>query len=442
MNDKVISALSDHPLVGSAAWTDDRSAVVVTSSSAATAVRPTPGALLADHLRHWQQVYEYVYFVGADNHGADLDLSGWRASDTGAPFPREHMLEWIDNAVGLIMQFSPRTVLEIGCGSGLLAHRIQDRVRDYIGLDVAAPVIDRLRQQLPGIRLVQAAAHELSTPAVTAALETVARPDCVVLNSVTQCFPNEEYLTEVVEAAVGLVATGGTVVVGDIRNRACASAYANWLEQATNPGITESQLRERVDERIATDEELLCDPRVFARIATRSSRNIGVRWYAKPLRDDTELTRYRYDIVFTVDTPTAAPGRTTDWAALAGGDAADGLDELTRAPATEPLLVRNIPNALLDPQAPAAVAPAALADAAPTGWSVLLDSADGRLLAVGPAQLGTGLLTDTPGEAAPWCNDPFTAFTRRRLPELLSDHLEQHLTAVPRILVSAKAPAA
>lgn len=442
MNDTVISALSDHPLVGSAAWSDDHNAVVVTSSSAATAVRPIPGALVADHLRHWQQVYEYVYIIGADNHGADLDLSGWRASDTGAPFPREHMLEWIDNAVGLVMQFSPRTVLEIGCGSGLLAHRIQGRVRDYIGLDVAAPVIDRLREQLPGIRLVQAAAHELNTPPVTAALETVTRPDCVVLNSVTQCFPNEEYLTEVIEAAVDLVATGGTVVVGDIRNLACAGAYAHWLEQARNPGITESRLRERVDERIATDEELLCDPRVFARIAARSSRDVGVRWYAKALRDDTELTRYRYDVVLTVETPTAAHGRTTDWTAVAGGDPAAGLDELTRVPATEPLLVRGIPNALLDPQASAAVTPAALADAAPTGWSVLLDSADGHLLAVGPAQLGADLLTDTPGEAAPECNDPFTAFARRRLPEVLTDHLEQHLTAVPRILVRAKAPAA
>ncbi|QIS13621.1 class I SAM-dependent methyltransferase [Nocardia arthritidis] len=437
MNDEVIALLKGHPWVGDARWSPDRKTVAVQPAASAIAVRPMPGPLLAEHLAHWQHVYEFVYSADRDRHRDDLDLSGWRASDTGAPFPQEHMLEWIEHAVGLALRGKPRIVLEIGCGSGLLAHRIQPHVQAYIGLDVAAPVVARLRAQLaPGAQVLRAAAHELATPPVRAALRTAdpdhPDPDCIVLNSVTQCFPNREYLTAVVGDALDLVAAGGTVVVGDIRNLASAPEFARWLETTRNPGLPESDLAARITRRLATDEELLCAPQVFAHIADAHRRAVRTTVYAKPFRMVTELTRYRYDIVYTVDAPPPPPDRSLAWAESAGTvEQRLGTlpDRITR--------VTGIPNALLASAESDAVTPAQLATAAPVGWTVQLDSADGSRLAVcAPEHSAEAALSSD--NTADGCNDPFTRFVRRRLPEVLTDHLARELpaTLAPRIVVT------
>lgn len=444
MIDGTLTTLHHHPWVADARWDAQRNAILVRPNAAAMAVRPVPGRLLAEHLSHWRHVYEFVYAAGELRHGDDLDLSGWRASDTGAPFPREHMTEWIDHAVGLVLRDRPEVVVEAGCGSGLLVHRIHRHTRGYLGLDVAEPAVTRLHKQLlPGVQVLQAAAHELATLPVTEALRTIAAtssvhrtaPDCIVLNSVTQCFPNEQYLTAVVDDALNLVRPGGTVIVGDNRNLASAPDYARWLESARHPELSAAELAGRIADRLEADEELLCDPRVFVRIARRHPRNVRVTCYAKPFRTDTELTRYRYDVVLTVDAPDPGPCRTLAWTELPG-TTADRLRALATTPG--PTLVTGIPNALLDGATVDAVTPAELAAATPAGWAVLLDSADARRLAVGPPEHHNGLEAVSDSGVREGCNDPFTSFVRRRLPEILTDHLEQHPTAtpVPRIAVS------
>ncbi len=438
MTGRAVSILARHPWVAAAWWDQGRNAILVRPAASAVAVRPVPGPLLTEHLEHWRHVYEYVYSTAEGRHGDDLDLSGWRASDTDKPFPRDHMIEWVEHAVGLILRDKPRVVLELGCGSGLLAHRVHRSTRAYVGIDVAEPAVERLRAQaLPGVRVLQGAAHELTSASVTAALreatdDDAAAPDCVVLNSVTQCFPNEPYLTAVLDDALDLVAPGGTVVVGDIRNLANAPSFARWLETARNAETPEPQLAARIADRLAADEELLCDPRLFARIADRHHRDVRTTCYAKPFRDDTELTRYRYDIVYTVDAPAPEPARTIEWSALP----ADRLRaaDLTR----EPILVTGIPNALLDPQAPDAIRPAELAATIPPSWAVLLDSADGRLLAVGPPEHYHDRDAVRDNDSTVGSNDPHTTFAQRRLPEILTDYLDRELptAATPDIAVA------
>ncbi|WP_051022594.1 class I SAM-dependent methyltransferase [Nocardia pneumoniae] len=442
MTDQLAAALGRHPWVDSAWWDGRRAALVVRPAADAVAVRPAPGALLIEYLEHWRRVYEYVYSSEELRHGDDLDLSGWRASDTGAAFPREHMLEWIGHAVGLVRRGQPKIVLEIGCGSGLLVHRLYPSTRGYLGLDPAAPVVERLRaRRLPGVSVLRAAAHELTTDQVGAALRALdpsGRPDCVVLNSVTQCFPDERYLTAVVDDALDAVAPGGTVVVGDIRNLLGARDFARWLELARDPGLSADDLARRAAARFDAEEELLCDPRLFARIARRHPRQVRVACYAKPMRDDTELTRYRYDVVLTADAPAPGPHRTVAWRDLPGRGDADRIAALADTVRGDATMVTGIPNALLDHEAADAVAPAALAAALPPECAVLLDSADARLLAVGRPEHQADLeaVRADPTDAA--CNDPFTRYVRRRIPEVLTDYLEllRGATAQPPIVVS------
>lgn len=446
MIDRLVPVLGRHPWVGSARRDEHRDLIVVRPAAAAVAVRPVPGALLTEYLEHWRRVYEHVYSSDELRHGDDLDLSGWRASDTGTAFPREHMREWIDHAVGLVQRGRPETVLEIGCGSGLLVHRLHSSTRGYLGLDPAEPVVERLRaRRLPEVSVLRAAAHELTDDRVLTALRAQipgGRPDCVVLNSVTQCFPDQRYLTAVLDDALDLVAPGGTVVVGDIRNLANARDFAHWLERARTPGPADDDLAHRAAARLEADEELLCDPRLFAHIVRRHPRSVRLACYAKPMRADTELTRYRYDVVLTVDAPSPGPSRIVAWRDLPGRHTTDRIAALADTVRRDATVVAGIPNALFDRDAADAVTPARLAAALPPECAVLLDSADARFLAAGRPEHQTDLAAVRADPLPVTCNDPFARYLRRRLPEVLTDYLELlSVAAHPPIVVSQESAA-
>ncbi|MEU6730197.1 hypothetical protein ABZ917_41380 [Nonomuraea wenchangensis] len=104
---------------------------MVTAEPAALTVRHEPGHppvlgdLVAEHLEHWGEVYDWTYRSGRDTDRPDLDLSGWRATDIGEPLPAEHMAEWADRTAELVLRHRPSRVLELGCGTGMLLHRLR-----------------------------------------------------------------------------------------------------------------------------------------------------------------------------------------------------------------------------------------------------------------------------------------------------------------------------
>ncbi len=444
--DSMVSLVSAHPWVAAARATTDDS-IAVWPEPAATLAGPEPGPLLREHLDHWAEVYDWVYQEAVGRHSDDLDLSGWRASDTGQPLPIEHMREWLNCTVSLVLAQRPRRVLEIGCGTGLLAHRLHPNLRGYVGTDVAPAAVQRLGEaDLPGTAFVRAAAHETATDRVREAMDHAfgrgLAPECVLLNSVTQCFPGLGYLAEVLRQALAVVADGGTVIVGDIRHSDLLTAHFTWLEQSRNPGIGGDDLQTRIRAAITADEELSFAPRAVAGLLTAQGRPVRMSLHARTMEQDTELTRYRYDIVLHVGagTPEApTPVRTIPWSEQLGVDLATPLRV---ASSDDPIVVSGIPNALLS-DAPTAVTPHALRHAVrELDAAVLLDPDDPRLLAVAaPAAGGLLALEDLVGsgpENGPEAHEPLAGFVRRRLPEVLRDHLRRQMPGArpPRIVVA------
>ncbi|PZG21037.1 hypothetical protein C1J01_07830 [Nonomuraea aridisoli] len=409
-----------HPWIGDARPGPD-GRLYVRPDRSALAVRPV-GGLVAEYLEHWGEVYDWTYTQDDARHAPDLDLSGWRASDTGRPLPIAHMREWIDHTVDLVLATGPRWILELGCGTGLLMHRLLDHVDGYVGTDVSAAAVAALRaRDLPRSAITQAAAHEANAPAVRAAIEETGapdgRPDCVLLNSVTQCFPGVDYLKAVLADAIGLVAPGGSVVVGDVRDARLLNAYALWVERAADPSADDAELARRAADRAARDEELLFDPPLLARLAAELSRESGrtvrLSVHPKTMTDDTELTRYRFDAVLRVDAGPPPALTRVAWTSLPGDDRLGALKALLSG---EPVHVHGIPNAVLAPDREGAVAPSRLRAAAGPGAAVVADPRDPAMLGVvGPAGAAAEPVEGITGGTA---HDPFAAFTRRRLQEI------------------------
>ncbi|MDA3630838.1 class I SAM-dependent methyltransferase [Saccharopolyspora sp. WRP15-2] len=407
--------LSAHPWIAAAEV--DGEAVRLVPARSALAVRPTPGALLTEHLDQWSEVYDWTYSQASGRHADDLDLSGWRASDTGEPFPVEHMTDWLRHTVELVLRAKPRWVLELGCGTGMLMHRLRPHVDAYVGTDVSLDAVRTLSAAAPdNAAIVPAAAHELRTPRVRDAIAAAvpqAQPDCVLLNSVTQCFPSVEYLRAVVHDAIDLVAPGGTVVIGDVRHVGLLREHHRWLDAAA----TDAELDERTDR----DEELLFDPALLAALAAETGREVRIATFAKTMRADTELTRYRFDAVLHVDptTPAAAP-TVIRWPDLPSRDRIGALRARLDG---SPVRVVQIPNQLLshDAGTTAAELHRAIED---LDAVVGLDPADPRLLEViAPATSAARPVREIAGPGA--AHEPLNGFVRRRLTEVARRELRR-----------------
>ncbi|MEV0642088.1 class I SAM-dependent methyltransferase [Streptomyces sp. NPDC050619] len=441
---RLTALVASHPWVADVRPTVD-GVLLVTPHPSATAVLPSPGPLVREHLAHWAEVYEWVYETGADRHADDLDLSGWRSSDTGQPLPAAHMRDWVDRTVDLVLAQRPRRLLELGCGTGLLAHRLHTRLDGYVGTDVTEVAVARLHAaSLPRTAFVRAAAHEAQAPAVRQAMDQAfgpgVRPDCVLLNSVTQCFPDLGYLTAFLHHALAAVADGGTVIVGDIRHSGLLEDHFGRVERARDPEAADADIAARVASAVAGDEELSFAPEAVREILAAQPRNVRMSVHARTMAEDTELTRYRYDLVLHVGPaaglPDAPEVRRLPWQGLAGQELPAALRS---ALAPGPAILHSIPNALLV-AAPDAVTPFALRQAL-TGLdaAVLLDSGDPRMLAVSaPADRATaashGPVRAPVGSLA---HEPLPAFVRRRLPEVLRDHVRRSAPGElpPRIVV-------
>ncbi|MGN9783268.1 methyltransferase [Nonomuraea sp. ZG12] len=437
-------SLLAHPWIARVDHTED-GGLVVTADPAALAVRhesgqpPVLGDLVAEHLEHWGEVYDWTYRSAQGGHRPDLDLSGWRATDTGEPLPAEHMAEWADRTAELVLRHRPSRVLELGCGTGMLLHRLHPHLKGYVGTDIADHVVSRLDGlALPGVTVVRAAAHEINGAAVREALAGLGeRPDCVLLNSVTQCFPSVEYLAAVLGDAIDAVAPGGTVIVGDVRHSGLLDEHYRRLDTPAEPASAESVPDGRAARRTgpqqdgraaqrspAADTELLFDPATLAALAANSTRRVTISLFAKTLTADTELTRYRFDAVLHVDPPASPDAIVHAWDSV-GPDALAGL-----ARQGGPIRVVGIPNGLLRPAAGAPTAASLRAVLEGTGGVVLLDPDDPMRLQVAvPATAAATPADALAGVGRP--HEPLGAFARTRLAEVTRRQLRRAGLPIP-----------
>jgi amino acid adenylation domain-containing protein len=317
-----------------------------------------PAALQEEHVGEWESLFGDAY--GAEDAGEDpaFHVAGWNSSYTGEPIPGPEMREWVEHAAARVRALRPRRVLEIGCGTGLLLFRVAPECEEYRAADFSPEAISYLRRQLgrpgrelPQVRLLERAADDFAgIPA--------GHFDVVVLNSVVQYFPGVDYLLRVVDGAVGALAAGGTLWVGDVRSLPLAEAFHASVELARAPGATPaSVLRDRVRRRTAREKELLLAPELFRALPARFPRVSGVEIRLKGGRHANEMTRFRYDVAVRVEGP--PPPAAPEWRRWdpAGGLAALARELDERAPAA--VALARVPNARV---AGALALPEALAD--------------------------------------------------------------------------------
>src|SRR5262249_8390197 len=97
-------------------------------------------------VEEWRRVFE----TSLEEEVGDrtFDVSGWRSSYTGEPLGEEEMREWVERTVERVRSLGARRVLEVGCGTGLLMHRLAGECEREVGTDFARGSLGALRRGL------------------------------------------------------------------------------------------------------------------------------------------------------------------------------------------------------------------------------------------------------------------------------------------------------
>ncbi|MDT0262310.1 non-ribosomal peptide synthetase [Jatrophihabitans lederbergiae] len=315
----------------------------------------TSGALAEERRSAWRSMYASVYGpLSAADAGAEF--AGWTDSYTGAALPAADMAQWRQAVVDRILPLHPKHVLEIGCGTGLILCSVAPHCLSYLGTDQSpealAFVADRLASapEVHDVRLEPAAAHEAAD-----AVEAGHPVDTVVINSVVQYFPSASYARQVIEQCLVVMSEGGQIVIGDVRSLELLRLFHTSVAlRAAAPGDRVAVLRARMARLDTHEDELCLSPTFFSDLVAAHPRISAARieWRSAPV--DNELTRFRYDVVLSVDREAAVgqPGRPRpapaprelSWAAE---DGAGAIEAVLRAERPDALLVRGVPNARL-----------------------------------------------------------------------------------------------
>ena len=274
-----------------------------------------------------------------------MDFRGWNSSYTEDPIPLEEMVEWRSATVDRIMALRPRRVLEIGVGSGLVLSQIAPDCDEYWGTDFSASTIQTLQAAVAAQSWGDRVQLRVQPADVADGLPQ-GHFDVVVLNSVVQYFPNAGYLAEVIGTAMRLLAPGGALFIGDVRNHILQGAFQTGVAlDHTTATADAAEIRQRVQRAMLSETELLLAPEFFTTWAADHPSAAGLDIEVKRGLADNELNRYRYDVTIH---KTPAPVRslaTADswaWAQCAG---LRGLQEQLISQRPGAVRVTEIPRA-------------------------------------------------------------------------------------------------
>ncbi|WP_379129610.1 amino acid adenylation domain-containing protein [Paenibacillus sp. sgz500958] len=255
-----------------------------------------------EQVTQWESIFDNAYNKEETIQDFSLNTISWNSSYTGDKIEQPEMEEWLSDSVDIIKSLKPKKVLEVGCGTGMILFKIAPVCEEYVGVDLSRIGLEYIHSNLNdtmNVRLYQKSADDLGE----LQSETF---DTIILNSVIQYFPSGEYLQEVIAKLLGMLSKDGSLFIGDVRSLQLLASYHTSVElYKADDELTVAELKDRIKNSIASENELLVDSKYFLSLKDTEQRVKNVSILPKRTRFDNEMSKFRYQVVIGTKEATA-----------------------------------------------------------------------------------------------------------------------------------------
>ena len=289
----------------------------------------------------WGAIYDELYFANEFqvSDGVDDPTMDWAAytdSFTNEMHERP-IVEWVDETVREIVGRAPKSVVEMGCGKGMILYKVASApcVAEYVGCDLSRLAVKYVERVWSSHVARPPEACAAGEEPIACDLSTFVRDasnfgglrdegyDAVVCNGVSMYFPSASYLVDVLQAGLPKIAPGGAYHFGDViskdhynlfllrRSRHFEGTFESLQDQATRQKLLASA-KDR-----CFDQELFFALQAGGMLPGVAAVEVQLKHGAIM----SEFTRYRYNVILHKLPKGATAQKALDLVAV---DAADG----------------------------------------------------------------------------------------------------------------------
>ncbi|MFD1151487.1 AMP-binding protein, partial [Saccharothrix hoggarensis] len=230
------------------------------------------------------------------------------------PLPEPQLRDWVEGTVDRLRALHPKRVLELGAGTGLVLRALVEdgHVEHYLATDHSTAATAQLAEIADALKPSGAVIEVVRADALAALADAGTGYDLVVVNSVARHFPSTRYLDEVVAASVRVLAPGGHLFLGDLRNAELLDAAAHLKHHLRGgPDVTPEEVSRLAAQELRADGELAVSPAHLAGFGARWRRFTAVEIAPRRGEFPNEVTLFRYDAVLHLGC--ALPDADVEW---------------------------------------------------------------------------------------------------------------------------------
>lgn len=261
----------------------------------------------ADYDMETEEIFDHNYQQNSNIEDDRFNIIGWNNSYDNEQMTEEEMREWLDSICQKLYEIPMKAVLEIGVGTGMILHRLADRAERYVGLDISGEAIEYNKRIIKKLGLNYKNVELIHTSVEKLEDKVEHSFDTVIINSVAQYFPDVSYFEKALYASIERIQEYGHIIVGDVRSFNRLSMYYLSVELSRlDQGESIAVLRRNIDTRKENEKELIFAHSYFRELQDRIPQITLVEMTPKMGDRNNELSKYRYDVVLTIDKRKAA----------------------------------------------------------------------------------------------------------------------------------------
>ena len=248
-----------------------------------------------DFVSLWRTIYQSQY-LSLDINNFKQNIKGWNSSYIDEAIDKKDMLEWVNATTDRIRQLNPRIILEIGSGSGLILFNIIDNCSYYYATDFSKNAINYTN------KVINKFSYSNKVSTLLCSADKISYNlldkdyDTVVINSVTQYFPDLDYFELVITQVILNMNGSGKIFIGDIRDYRLLKCFHYSVQNYKNKAVTKGD----VEYFVRRDKELLISPEYFIYLQTINRFISHVEVMAKIGIANNEMNNYRYDVILHI----------------------------------------------------------------------------------------------------------------------------------------------